>query len=155
VADDEVVEVIGVDGEVRAVVPVINGVAEFDTVGAVRNGETIRYRRRVTGIPLAPFTVEDLGDLPRAATPIGPLVEFRVTFGQRYAREAHPVLGREAHPDGWLTVVADDYETARALVVRELGTAWANLYPLGSMTRDEWAKWFPRGEVGRITAGES
>lgn len=37
--------------------------------------------------------------------------EFRVTFGQRYASEPHPIWP-EAHPDGWLAIIATDRPAA-------------------------------------------
>jgi hypothetical protein len=45
--------------------------------------------------------------------------EFRITFGQRYRTETHPLLGL-AHPDGWVTIEAPDYDTARAWAVLSL-----------------------------------
>lgn len=42
-----------------------------------------------------------------------------ITFGQKYAREAHPVDGR-AHPDGWFEYVADTYAEALAAARRHL-----------------------------------
>ena len=42
-----------------------------------------------------------------------------VTFGQKYARETHPVDGR-AHPDGWFEYVADTYAEASVAARRHL-----------------------------------
>lgn len=79
------------------------------------------------------------------------MAEYRVTFGQKYAREPHPTF-REAHPDGWVAVEAPDYATARAAVVEAFGIAWAELYGPGAMPSDQWLRTFPRGELDRIAA---
>jgi hypothetical protein len=71
--------------------------------------------------------------------------EYRVTFGQQYPREPHPYYDR-AHRDGFVTVVAPDYLSARALVIARLGVAWSDLYALDSGT--EWGL-FPLGELDR------
>lgn len=75
-----------------------------------------------------------------------PVSEFYVTFGGKYAREAHPRLS-VAHPDGWVTIEADDYEQARAATVALLGTAWCWLH---DTPRDP--EWFPAGELARFDA---
>ena len=74
--------------------------------------------------------------------------EYRVTFGQQYPREPHPSFGR-ANRDGWVTIVAGDYDEARAAAVAWLGTAWCDIYSPFS-----WAlvaHHFPLGELHRIT----
>lgn len=88
------------------------------------------------------------------------LREYRITFGQKYAREAHPVFPA-AHPDGWVTILASDYASARATAFASLGRFWGDLYDmelkgnrflgdvLGHAT--DWSL-FPRGELGRIAA---
>lgn len=52
------------------------------------------------------------------------MVKLYVTFGQRYAREAHPVDER-AHPDGWFEFEGDMsvFELERAI--------WRHLTPPG------------------------
>jgi hypothetical protein len=72
------------------------------------------------------------------------LHEYRVTFGFRYAREPHPTFPA-ADPNGWLTVMAPDEETARALVVARIGRAWAFMYPAERMSES----YYPRGEICR------
>lgn len=55
--------------------------------------------------------------------------EFYVTFGGRYMREAHPVLGWI--PDavnGWITVSADNIEAARELLAAEIEGSWCEVY---------------------------
>lgn len=84
--------------------------------------------------------------------------EFRVTFGQKYAREPHPTV-RWAHPDGWATIDAPDHMTARQLAVAVLGASWGGLYDVaghdGGLLGDvlghavDWSL-FPRGELARI-----
>jgi hypothetical protein len=77
--------------------------------------------------------------------------EFRVTFGQKYAREVHPT-SPDIHPDGWVAVHAADYAAARLTTVATFGTAWANLYTPDAMPAEEWALYFPRGELASITS---
>ena len=78
--------------------------------------------------------------------------EFRVTFGQQYGHEDEPVHPRFywAHRDGWVTIVADDYNHAREVAVALLGTAWSELYSWDSdpLTNDL----FPLGEILRVIA---
>lgn len=80
--------------------------------------------------------------------------EFYVTFGQQYGREGdppHPRLGAHGHRDGWVTIVAADEDTARALVAEVLGDAYSNLHPAEHMPGPERLLWYPRGELLRIT----
>lgn len=76
--------------------------------------------------------------------------EFRVTWGQRYAREAHPTFAK-AHPDGWLTIVAPDEHAARDVAIDHLGAAWSFLYVTAELDA-AWDEYFPRGELARIEA---
>lgn len=76
--------------------------------------------------------------------------EFRVTFGQRYRREEHPAFPK-AHPDGWLTVVADDENKARAWAFEFLGDRWAFLQA-EPFDRDDWDGHYPLGELHRVEA---
>lgn len=75
--------------------------------------------------------------------------EYRVTFGSGHV--PHPRLP-EAHPDGWLTVVAADELAARVATIERIGRAWAFIYSPGdSHYPDE--RHYPRGEVYRIVIG--
>lgn len=58
------------------------------------------------------------------------MTDWVVTFGQRFARERHSVLGAWVHPDGWLSVVGapDDEQAVRQRLFRFIGTEWAFLY---------------------------
>jgi hypothetical protein len=71
---------------------------------------------------------------------------FYLTFGGQYAHTEHPTW-EGIHPDGWITVVAPDFRTARTLVVDLFGTAWSDLY--GEDTFEP--RHFPRGELLCIT----
>lgn len=75
--------------------------------------------------------------------------EFRITFGQKYRRELHPTFGG-AHPDGWLTIMADDEDAARATAVGWLGTKYSSL--ANAAAYDDWDAYFPLGELHRIEA---
>lgn len=78
--------------------------------------------------------------------------EYRVTFGQQYGRDDHPRLTHIAHPDGWLTIVADDLNRAREITVAMVGRFWSNIYdPANPHDADtEWDVLFPRGELLRV-----
>lgn len=70
---------------------------------------------------------------------------FYFTFGQRYRRHPHPKLGMRAHPDGWVTIEAPDWEAARQRMFSIAGAEWANQYgepPDRAL--------FPRGELFRL-----
>lgn len=80
------------------------------------------------------------------------MAEFMLTFGQKYAREPHP-LYPAAHPDGYVVIEADDYDAARLAVANTFAIYWCDLY-----TPETWqlyVDYFPRGELGRITAPPS
>jgi hypothetical protein len=72
---------------------------------------------------------------------------FYVTFGVKYAHETHPHWPA-AHPDGWLEVIAPDYDTARALVHSYIGNVFAFMYEADRFDR----KWHPRGRLATISA---
>ncbi len=76
--------------------------------------------------------------------------EYRLTFGQKFRTETHDRFGA-AHPDGWVTILARDYDQARLIAVEALGTAWSGLYPAGEV--DE--SLFPLGELLRLNGMES
>lgn len=75
--------------------------------------------------------------------------EYFVTFGSQYnpKQERHPYLD-VAHRDGWVTVVAETYDQARAEVERRLGTRWSMLYGADGFEPD----YFPLGELARWNA---
>jgi len=72
-------------------------------------------------------------------------VRFFITFGQRYAREAHPRLAA-AHPDGWVLIEARTYDSAREIAFANLGVFWGEMYD----TEDFRPEYFPRGEIARF-----
>lgn len=84
----------------------------------------------------------------------------RVTFGQQYAREAHPRVSW-AHPNGWfeIEVVGVDDEARAATIARELafdtlGLSWAFDYTPAQWERDAVhtrASWYPFGVLARVT----
>jgi hypothetical protein len=71
---------------------------------------------------------------------------FRLTFGQQYATEPHPRFSL-AHPDGWVSIEAADYEDARAFAVGMFGAGWCDLYGQG---RNWDPDYFPEGELARF-----
>ena len=56
------------------------------------------------------------------------LQRFFLTFGTQYAYTEHPTMPDVVHPHGWVTLIARDEETARAMAVTLFGSAWAFLY---------------------------
>jgi hypothetical protein len=78
-----------------------------------------------------------------------PMQEFYVSFGQKYRHETHPRIP-EIHPDGWLTIVAKNYTSARAHAFATMGPAWCMLYDAAEF--EKMKHHFPRGEIVRLTA---
>lgn len=81
-------------------------------------------------------------------------MEFRLTFGQQYRREPHP-LGAISHPDGWVTVIAPDEKTARQLVLNKADEKWAFLYDMDDVEGKSdawWRSFHPLGELARWEA---
>jgi hypothetical protein len=74
--------------------------------------------------------------------------EYRVTFGQRYAKEPHPTW-TAAHPDGWVTVIADDCKTARRWAYANFGIHWCDLYEADAHPSTD-AELYPLGELARF-----
>lgn len=83
------------------------------------------------------------------------MAEYRLTFGQRYAREPHPTFPA-AHPDGWVTIIAPTWSAGRAFASDRFGRHWAFLYAeeefgATSAWPEPMSVLFPRGELGRFT----
>lgn len=53
---------------------------------------------------------------------------YFVTFGIKYAREAHPKLGI-VHPNGYFKIVAESEDKARYIANEYIGQHYASLYP--------------------------
>ncbi len=70
---------------------------------------------------------------------------FYLTFGRRYELEEHPAF-EQAHPDGWVRIVAVDLEAAREAAWMKFGENYAFLYAEGDFQPGS----FPRGEIGVI-----
>lgn len=72
-----------------------------------------------------------------------------VTFGERYKREPHPVLGDHPElPNGYGLVRARDYRRARAAVEALFGIRFCSVY---IDTPDNRA-WYPLGRLFTIDA---
>lgn len=70
------------------------------------------------------------------------MADFYVTFGQRYARTEHPVLGWVS-PEEVLHLEAEDFHDAREKVVALIDIYWSDLYDA-----TDWAAYshlYPRG----------
>lgn len=93
------------------------------------------------GTPVPCQTCNDTGIVPRPP-------KWRVTFGQKYRHEPHPVLGFvPTLPDQFVTVEAVTEREAREKINAWLGSAWAFHYPtvgpVDMLLADEYA---PLGE---------
>lgn len=77
------------------------------------------------------------------------LTEYRITFGIRYADETHPRFP-EAHPDGWVAVMAENEDAARRLVHDRIGNDWAFIYhPAHPNYPGPFGRHFRKGELAR------
>lgn len=74
---------------------------------------------------------------------------FYCTFGSQYSYEEHPV-SKHIHPDGYVTVAADDRATARELIVKTFGEKWSFEYDAKAETMER--RFYPLGEIGHIDA---
>jgi hypothetical protein len=74
-------------------------------------------------------------------------MNFYLTFGQKYHYESHPtVCIKPINPDGYVKIVASDYQKAREKAFEVFGTFWSFLYD----EKDFKFKFFPRGELFTI-----
>lgn len=72
---------------------------------------------------------------------------FYVTFGQKYRREEHPILGMVPDlPDQWVRIEAHDEVAARSLAGVFFGQQWGFLYDEASFEKN----YHPKGEYGVI-----
>lgn len=78
------------------------------------------------------------------------LKKFYLTFGQIYAREQHPRMV-EAHPDGYVVIMACNYDHAREMAFNALGPAWSMIY---DETEFNNMSLYPRGPIARLVATE-
>lgn len=81
------------------------------------------------------------------------LTEYRITFGMQYDHEPHPQFS-EAHPNGWLAILAPDELIARHAAIAALGTTWSSIYhPVDDgYPRGNGHDNYNRGELGYIEA---
>jgi hypothetical protein len=79
--------------------------------------------------------------------------DFYLTFGTNHTPGRHPNLD-VADPDGWVTITAPDYLTARAVAVYLAGSAWSMLYtdPTDVLATYGGEPIFPRGQLAAYTA---
>lgn len=71
-------------------------------------------------------------------------MDVYITFGAQYSHEEHPKWP-QAHPDGWLTIEAENEIQAREIAVALLGLQWSTSYTAETLE----PRFFPRGEIGR------
>jgi hypothetical protein len=74
------------------------------------------------------------------------VTDYVVTFGQKYARETHPLLP-EAHPDNWVVIEAPGLGEAREAAYGALADLWCDAY--SPQTWAEISGLFPGREVAR------
>jgi monoamine oxidase len=65
--------------------------------------------------------------------------EYRVTFGLKYRTNEHPTWPK-AHPDGWLTVIAENENMARRFTAAGEHQADWDLYFKGELGRIEFSE---------------
>lgn len=75
-------------------------------------------------------------------------VEYRITFELQYRYLPHPTFP-DAHPDGYLTIVCSDEQTAINIAHAVLDSTWAFHYP-APFNEKRWAQNYPLGELARI-----
>lgn len=73
-----------------------------------------------------------------------------VTFGQKYHRQPHPVLGEDLTPDHWVVILAEDYDLAQAALEHMMPEMWSNLED--AETFDE--SYYPKGEFAVINVSK-
>lgn len=73
--------------------------------------------------------------------------DFYLTFGAAHTPDRHPNLD-VAHADGWVTITAADYETARAAACYLCGIWWCVIETEHTHDRS----FFPRGELAHYQA---
>lgn len=82
---------------------------------------------------------------------------FYFTFGQKCTHETHPNYPK-AHPNGWVTIVADSYEAAREKSKDIFGLKGGLLqFAFQYDDSDFKPQYFPIGEIERfeVTAKEN
>lgn len=73
---------------------------------------------------------------------------FYFTFGQNYRNETHPNFP-DAHPDGWVTIIADDFHSARTKAVELFGVSNGSiLFAFQYDDTDFKPNFYPKGEIG-------
>lgn len=70
---------------------------------------------------------------------------FYMTFGVQYNHEPHPTWDG-ATGQGWVKVVAENYDDARSMVETRFGQAWSFLYPEEHFT-EKSRSYYPMGEI--------
>jgi hypothetical protein len=78
---------------------------------------------------------------------------FYFTFGHKYAYKAHPNYPN-ANPNGWVTIMAADFYTARMKSVEIFGQGPGGAVLFASQYDDSnfEPKYFPAGEIERFEA---
>lgn len=54
---------------------------------------------------------------------------YIVTFGQKHRKDAHPVLGLTAHPDGFMTIERETENEARLWLRESIDDEYSMIYP--------------------------
>ena len=78
--------------------------------------------------------------------PVPDAHDYYVTFGCQYSYTPHPTYP-DAHPDGYVVIVAPSEPVARAAAFAAFGQAWAFIY---ETPPDPY--FAPRGELRRLVA---
>jgi hypothetical protein len=80
------------------------------------------------------------------------LKTYRITFGQKWAREPHPqsINGVSPHPNGWFEVKAHSWQDAQKFAMTTFRGEFAMCYTPEEYQSADWAKFFPLGKLGEI-----
>lgn len=76
---------------------------------------------------------------------------YCITFGVKYRREPHPVLG-DMHelPDGWVTIEANDEEEAREWLIENLDNAYCSISEEEIFRKFKLGRYYELGDLGDV-----
>lgn len=77
---------------------------------------------------------------------------FYLTFGVQYPEVPHPRWAG-ADKDGWVKILALDYDDARNVAVSHFGPHWSMLYPAAHFPEEyHKRRYYPKGQLALLTA---
>jgi len=83
------------------------------------------------------------------------LDRFYVTFGVQHGPNEETHIKHPVSPElsgkGYVVIEATDYESARAIAFGVFGKSWAFIYPSVEFNNKDTDRFYPAGELGRVT----